>query len=220
MKYTHININPYEVHMFVFNKIKVSASVLELGCASGYFSKYLKQKNVKVCGVEIEKAAADKAEKWCDKVVVADLENPTKIEIHEKFDYVLLMDVIEHLKNREALLLHIPIWLKPNGKLILTTPNIAYISIRLKLFFGNFTYTKWGILDETHVHFFTKKTLINLLKEQGYKIDEIIASADFGQLPLLGRLFRHIPKFIQFKITQIFPTLLGVQWVVVASVKE
>lgn len=219
MKYTLLNVRPYEVHSLVLNSVEPDSTALELGCASGYFSEALSNKGLSVVGVEYEKEAAKKAEKWCKKVIVADLEESANIAIKEKFDYVLLMDVIEHLKNRDALLMRIKEWLSMNGELILTTPNIAHISIRLKLLFGDFTYTKMGILDETHTHFYTRSTLLEELQNKGYATKECVASADFGQIPFVGRFLRHLPKSIQFSITKMFPTLLGVQWMVIATKK-
>jgi hypothetical protein len=127
------------------------------------------------------------------------------------------MDVVEHINHRDELLTAVKSWLKSDGKLILTTPNIAHISIRLKLLRGDFTYTKWGILDETHVHFFTKSTLIQLFHKQGFKIEKVMGSADFGQLPILGRFARHLPKALQHQITTLWPTLFAVQWLIVTT---
>jgi hypothetical protein len=75
-------------------------------------------------------------------------------------------------------------------------------------------------MDETHVHFFTRKTLTELLHSQGFVVDKCKGSADFGQLPLIGRLARHIPKSIQFSISQLWSSLLSVQWLTVAHMSK
>jgi 2-polyprenyl-3-methyl-5-hydroxy-6-metoxy-1,4-benzoquinol methylase len=220
MKYTQLNHRQFEIHSLVLQKVNEQEQVLELGCATGYFSKALKQKQCVVVGVEYEKMAAKQATSVCDQVIIANLESPLVISTdHKQFDTVLLMDVIEHIIHREQLLKNILPYLSSRGKLIVTTPNIAHIAVRWKLLFGDFTYTHQGIMDETHVHFFTRKTLVQLLLSCGFEIVEIDGSADFGLLPILGRFLRHIPKRLQYMITRLFPTFLHGQWLIVAKKK-
>ena len=174
------------------------------------------KKNTEISS-DFEVKALQEAKKYCEKVILGNLNFiDRKVMPNQKFDYVLLLDVIEHLTNFNQLLTLVKNNLREDSKLILSTPNIAHISVRLGLLTGNFTYTEYGILDKTHVHFFTLKTFTHTLVANGYKIVSVKASADFGQIPLLGRLLRHIPKQVQWQITRVMPTLLGVQWLVVA----
>ncbi len=214
MKYTQFNNRPYEAHMLALEWIEPKSLVLDLGCATGYLGRELIKKGCQVIGVESDKSAATVARKFYQRVIIADLEESNNIKIDgNEFDYVLLLDILEHLKNREQLLATIRKWLKPQGILIISTPNIAHISVRLKLLFGDFSYSDWGILDKTHLHFFTQKTLEKELIGCGWLPEEKTVSADFGQLPVLGRFLRHIPKIWQYILTKMFPTLLGVQFV-------
>ncbi len=214
MKYTRFNFRSYEAHILAFEQIEPNSFVLDLGCATGYFGRELKKKGCQVIGVESDKLAAEIAKKYYQQVIVADLEESHRIKIDgNKFDYVLLLDVLEHLRNRKLLFTVIHKWLKPQGILIISTPNIAHISVRFKLLFGDFSYTDWGILDKTHLHFFTEETLKKELMGSGWLPKIKSVSADFGQVPVFGRFLRHIPKIWQCKITQLAPTLLGVQFV-------
>jgi 2-polyprenyl-3-methyl-5-hydroxy-6-metoxy-1,4-benzoquinol methylase len=219
MKYTEFNPREYEVHDIALKHIPERSYVLELGCATGYFSAELKKKGCTVVGVDYEKEALVQAKKICDRVVWADFESGEPLPVKEQFDRVLCMDVIEHLRNGQNFLRTLRPFLEDTSVIILSTPNVAHIRIRLKLLFGQFGYTKTGVMDETHVHFYTRDTLKECFERAGYDIEKIVPSADFGQLPFLGRFARHIPKSIQYTLTTLFPTLLGVQFVVLARKK-
>ena len=219
MKYTEFNHRQYESHMLVYNAIKPYSKVLDLGCATGYFAKELKKKHCDVTGVEYEEGAVVKARKWCVNTLQGDLEKIESLHIPpHTFNYVLLLDVLEHIQNRDALLGKIHEWVAYDGRLIISTPNIAHISIRLKLLFGDFTYTDYGILDATHVHFFTKKTLCETLIRAGFIIEHIEVSSDFGQIPFIGRVLRHIPKRWQYYLTKWMSELFAVQYVAICRV--
>lgn len=212
--YTEFNPRPYEAHRLALDLVPAGRKVLDLGCATGYMARELVRKSCTVFGVEKDPEAAKEARKYSKAVIEGDLEEPTLLQLPKHaFDVVLCMDVIEHLINRAQLLRYIRQWLTPDGFLILSTPNIAHLSIRWKLLFGDFTYGPRGILDETHVHFFTKKTLTQVLKQSGFLIDKLLPTADFGQIPITGRFLRYVPKSIQFRVTSLAPTLLGVQYI-------
>jgi O-antigen biosynthesis protein len=218
VKYIQFNHHPYEIHQMVYDLIKPDTKVLDLGCATGYFAKELKRKKCRVTGIDNNSDALKEAKKYCEKIINCNLDDPVNNLIPaEKFDYILLLDLIEHLPRFNRLLVLIKKYLARNGKIIITTPNIAHLSIRLKLLNGNFDYTEFGILDNTHVHFFTRKSLTACLESNGFKINSLITPADFGQIPFFGKWLRHIPKTIQWQITRILPNLLGVQWLAVVS---
>jgi 2-polyprenyl-3-methyl-5-hydroxy-6-metoxy-1,4-benzoquinol methylase len=86
------------------------------------------------------------------------------------FDAVLCGDVIEHLRDPQRFLERIRPLLKPDGRLVLSTPNIANWAMRLSLLFGRFRYTDRGLLDRTHTHLFTRKTLLECLGAAGYRV--------------------------------------------------
>ncbi len=215
MKYTQFNNHTYETHRIIYNLIEPNSLILDLGCATGYFGQELKKKVCQTTGVEQDLSAVKIAKKYLQQVIIADLEEPNGLKFpKQKFDYILMMDVLEHLRNRNELLSKVGRWLKRGGKLIISTPNIAHISIRLKLLFGDFTYTETGILDRTHVHFYTKNTLEEELYYSGWRIEQRYVSSDFGQIPFFGRILRKLPKYFQHLVTDLFPSLLGVQWIV------
>lgn len=216
-KYTSFNHTPYEAHWVVREKIREDSDVLDLGCASGYFAKELLQKNCRVWGIDADKGAIAEAKKYCKEVRVVDLDDfsPRFNRGGIKFDYILLLDVLEHLRNPDKLLKSLRRYLKSGGKVIISVPNIAFISLRLSHMMGKFDYQKTGIMDESHVHFYTKKTLIDLITKCGLKIIEFDVASGFSQITLIGKYLNRIPKYWQYRITRLFPTILGYQFIIV-----
>jgi SAM-dependent methyltransferase len=155
--------------------IGLNKNVLEFGCSTGYVSKLLKQNGCRVTGIETDDKAANKARAFCEKIIVGDLE---VIEFDkelkgEKFDVALFGDVLEHLKDPRSILLKTKDILTKDGYLVISIPNIAHWSIRLELLCGNFDYQTLGILDDSHLRFFTRKSITNLLEACGYFMESI-----------------------------------------------
>lgn len=151
-----------------------SFNVLEIGCALGATLIEIKNKykNSKVFGLEINQAAVNIASMFLD----AKVGNIEKLEIpfEEKFDYIIFGDVLEHLKNTEEVVSYCKSILKPGGNLIASIPNLMHITVMEQLLNGMFTYTDTGLLDKTHIHFFTYKEIVRMFIEAGYDIKEIL----------------------------------------------
>ena len=90
----------------------------------------------------------------------------------KRFERVVLLDILEHLNEPEKLLRQCHEVLEPDSQLIVSVPNIANITVRLMLLFGQFNYTARGILDRTHVRFFTRKTARRFVEQSGFTILE------------------------------------------------
>jgi len=149
--------------------------VLDFGCSTGYFGELLiRTKGCKVNGVEIDPGDLAKARKVLNKVYSFDLDGDWPDEVYEKkYDVLFFGDVIEHLKYPEETLKKSKALLKPGGRILISTPNIAHISIRLELLAGDFNYESTGILDNTHLRLFTIDTLKKLANDTGYKIIDV-----------------------------------------------
>ena len=147
-----------------------SKEVVDFGCATGYFSKLLQKKGCMVTGVEINIDAAKVAEKYCHRVVIADLDFVSIRDIlpSQKFDVAVFGDILEHLRDPWKVLTETKEILKEDGYVIASIPNIAHAAIRLSLLEGRFDYTDFGILDNTHLRFFTRKTVNELFIKAGY----------------------------------------------------
>ena len=164
-------------HDKIIKLVPHNARVLDVGCASGYLASFLKLKNCHVTGVDNNPEYILEAKNYCDSVILLDI---TKEDLEGIYDVIILGDLIEHTPNPELVLLKLRKNLPKWGVIIVSVPNIANVYARTKIILGNFDYEDKGIFDKTHLRFFTIKTLKNLLKNTGYKVDSI----SFTPLPV------------------------------------
>jgi len=150
-------------------------SVIDFGCAGGYFAKMLAKNNCQVTGVDLNPEAAKAAEQYCTRVVVLNLDNISIPEAfpNEKYDVAVFGDVLEHLRDPWQVLRDVHSILNPGGYVVASIPNIAHGAIRLSLLQGHFNYTKDGILDNTHLRFFTRESVKALFEESGYFLESV-----------------------------------------------
>ena len=175
------NYNNYELkekfdspHKRTLDEIKEGSYVLDIGCNNTKLSKILSdRKNCKV-------TAIDKSEKlenssFVEKYISFDLDNGLPDLNYNKFDYILLLDVIEHLKNPEEFMIKLKQKTEKNPKLtiIASTGNVGFFIIRLMLLFGSFNYGNKGILDKTHTRLFTFSSFKQLMIQAGFNIKMI-----------------------------------------------
>ena len=161
-------------HKKAIDRIKEGSYVLDIGCHSTKLAKILNDtKNCKI-------TAIDKSEKlenssFIEKYFSFDLDNGLPDLDYNKFDYILLLDVIEHLKNPEEFMTRLKQKTEknPNLKIITSTGNVGFLIIRLMLLFGSFNYGHRGILDKTHTRLFTFSSFRNLMVQAGFNIKRI-----------------------------------------------
>lgn len=157
-----------------------SARVLEIGCGSGQTLEMLKEKKlcIETVGIELFTAAADEARNRVDSVYCMDVEKSPMPENIGKFDLILLLDVLEHLVDPWLFLSHlVENYLAARGKVIVSLPNARHFSLVLPLLRGRFDYVERGILDKTHLRFFTKNSAAKLLKSACLNIETIKATS-------------------------------------------
>jgi len=147
--------------------------ILDVGCSEGYLGEYLRGLGHYVVGVEINVDAATKAEALLDRVYRGTVQNYFNENIYDRFDVIIFGDVLEHITDPQSLLEVCSSRLLANGIMVASIPNVAHISVRSMLLEGRWEYTKLGILDETHVRFFTKKSAIELFKSAGFDVEEV-----------------------------------------------
>lgn len=149
--------------------VPAGASVLDLGCWDGLLLALLRDRGAgRVRGVERDPTAADRARARGLEVAPADLDDPDWPSSlgGERFDRVILADVIEHVRDPWATLDRIvERVLAPGGRILICAPNVAHASVRLSLLVGDFDRTDLGLLDRTHLHFFTRRSLHGLLRD-------------------------------------------------------
>ncbi len=177
-------------HAALLEYVPDESSVLDIGCSSGYLAAQLAQRGCRVVGVEVNHADAVAAREFCEFVIEGDVET---LKLTEQlggrtFDAILLGDVLEHLRTPESVLSGLHGLLRTDGCIAVSVPNVAHASIRLQLLLGGFWYTPVGLLDETHLRFFTLDTFTALADSAGFRvidttpIEEPINPDLFGQV--------------------------------------
>lgn len=154
----------------IINQIKRGSTVLEFGPANGRMTKYLKEAlDCKVYLVEIDDEAGKEALQYGEDLIIDDIETYSWYEKYEnlRFDYITFADVLEHLRNPEEVIVRAKQLLKQDGSIIFSVPNMAHNSVLISLLNHEFEYTKVGLLDNTHIHFFTKNSIENMLNRTG-----------------------------------------------------
>jgi 2-polyprenyl-3-methyl-5-hydroxy-6-metoxy-1,4-benzoquinol methylase len=160
----------------VYQEIKDNSTILDVGCSSGYFDDILiSQKGCTVDGIEMDEKDAKLAAKVCRKIIVGNVEDELFPwdEITAKYDYIMFIDVLEHLIDPAKTLRVISKFLKKDGKIIFSIPNMANGSVRLQLLQGNFDYEKEGLLDATHLHYYTAETIKKMVTDSGLVFNKL-----------------------------------------------
>ena len=153
--------------------------ILEVGCAAGMTGNELKKKSgIYVAGVELDHRAAVEAKKVLDEVVEGNIETLTLPFKEKRFDCILFADVLEHLIDPLTVLKKTRKLLRANGTVIASIPNVQYLGLVNQLVEGNWTYQDEGILDRTHLRFFTYHEIVKLFDEAGYRISSTNETLD------------------------------------------
>ena len=168
-------LNFLSTHSIAFKKIKENSKILSIGCGNADLEKELiERKNCIVDGLD---SFDVKGLNFLNSFKVINYDKEIFELDFKGYDYILFLDVIEHLKKPEEFMnsLNNKMSFFPDQKLIISTPNIANIFIRLSLLIGNFNYGKRGILDKTHTRLFTLSSFKKIILENNFLIKETIA---------------------------------------------
>jgi 2-polyprenyl-3-methyl-5-hydroxy-6-metoxy-1,4-benzoquinol methylase len=211
--YVPLNERPHGGHARLLELALATrpTDVLDAGCSSGYLARPLSEAGARVVGLELDPDAAELARAWCAEVLVGDVESMALPFEPESFDVVLCGDLIEHLRDPGAALARLRPFLRPSGRLVLTTPNVANWSIRLSLLAGRWRYTDRGILDRTHTHLFTRDTLVETVEGAGYRVVELDHTAP---VPAIGT---PTVERVAHTVAGLRPSLFAYQFLLVAA---
>ena len=163
-------------HTRVIRLIGTGKHVLELGCATGYMARVLVERfGCTVVGVEGDPEAAEQARKVCSRLIVGDIESlDFARELGEaRFDVILCADVLEHLREPGRMLAAVRTLLAPNGYVVASIPNIGHVAVIAELLEGRFPYGPLGLLDETHLRFFTRHSIYDCFERSGFLISHL-----------------------------------------------
>ena len=212
--------SPWSSHSLIagyLKKLPAQSRVLDIGTASGTLARMCQDHSLQLFGVEPNPDWARLASPLYEKIFVGFIQD-AESEFLTGYDVVVLGDVLEHLPM-PGVILQTLVNLQPSGSMFLiSVPNIANIWVRLNLLVGNFNYADRGILDRTHLRFFTRNTLSAMLKNTGLEILSINVTPI--PLELVSGFFLSTPgrwlHAIFARLTALLPTLLGYQFVVQA----
>jgi hypothetical protein len=221
IKYQSCNVysdklDPWSSHSQITSMLEglpEGSRVLDIGTASGTLARMCSNRGYVMRGIE---PVID----WVDRDLYSEIFIGTLEQTPDTFleghSAVVCGDVLEHLVNPEEQLKRL-VDIQPSGCIfIISVPNVANIWVRMNLLLGRFDYSDRGILDRTHLHFYTRKTFNGLLKSSGLTINELtftpipidLAFPHLNQGPFVDSLFQ-----ILFFFTRLWPTLLAYQWI-------
>jgi 2-polyprenyl-3-methyl-5-hydroxy-6-metoxy-1,4-benzoquinol methylase len=167
--------NPNNSQTQLITLVGRDKKVLDVGCAAGDTAAVMTMRGCQVSGVDIDAEAAEPAREVLDELVIANIDlSPLSNHFKpQSFDAIIFGDVLEHLVDPWAALRDCHVLLRPGGRVIVSIPNVAHASVRLALLTGRWDYTDKGLLDRTHLRFFTEESVVDLLESSGYAVDEL-----------------------------------------------
>ena len=193
-------------------------TLVDLGAAGGELGAAVREQFSRTVGFEYEIANLPALRSRFDAVVITDLEKVKRLP--QNADAIVVADVLEHLRDAPALLRLIREALAPGGRLFVSVPNIANITVRLGLLFGVFEYRDRGILDNTHLRFYTLRTIRQEIENAGFRILAIRGSS----VPLRLIIGRYTPEWILrigermlSMVTRVWRALFAYQIIIVAE---
>lgn len=167
------------INPLIYDRIPLGAKrVVEVGCAAGVLGKNhkLRSPECEYIGIEIDEQVAKYAKYELDRVIVGDAEDSSVIDRIERgsADCIIYGDVLEHLRDPWGALSWHRSWLKDDGIVLICLPNVGHISVLAQLLEGNWSYRDRGLLDRTHIRFFTYNEIVRMVLRAGYQIDDSI----------------------------------------------
>lgn len=165
-------VDYFSSHSLAVASVEEKSVVFDLGCGPSLVPAAIlaREKSCKVYGLDLEKP--ENREPYAD-FFVGDLDRDELPEQIGQADVVLMLDILEHLKNPEGFLLHLRSKCRMGTRILISVPNVAFLPVRFLLFFGRFNYGKAGILDKRHTRLFTYYSLKKILKQGGFIIEKI-----------------------------------------------
>ena len=196
-------------------KSKPPSKILDLGCSSGLLAERLVEMGHHVTGVDVMEIAGVTGR--TSSFVKADLNDGIPPEVGTGFDVVLAADVLEHLVNPGNLMGQVRDVLSPDGTALFCVPNIAHWYPRLRSTLGMFDYDQRGILDSTHLRFFTRRSIRRLVERQGFTVRRIESvGLPLDALGMEGTK-AHALRLVDRLLLDLWPTMFGYQFIVEAT---
>ncbi len=210
--------DPYSSHSLILDQLRKrgleAERILELGVGDATLTERMSAAGARITCVELDPQFAALARPFAREVQMANAEQlQFRPDDGVLFDTIVAADILEHLVDPETVLSKLKAGLKKNGLLIVSLPNVANVYVRLNLLMGRFPYHTKGLLDRTHLRFYTLKSMQRMLIQTGWTIEE----SQVTSIPvaivfpfLRARPFRWLLHLLH-RFTRIFPGLLAYQ---------
>lgn len=221
-RYENNSVDPDNVAAKISFFIPRKAKVLDVGCGTGSISEVIQRMTgAELIGIEpdAERAAAAAAR---GLTVICGVLTENILLAHGPFDVIVFADVLEHLPDPAEVVLLAKRGLAPNGSIVASVPNVAHWFVRLDLLLGRFDYQDCGIMDATHLRWFTRKTITEFFVRCGFQVVGIRQTVNIDlpdyrrRVPWRWVSVRKLARIVG-TLTKIFPDLFGCQHVVCAT---
>jgi len=218
LRYLDKTAVPYSSHAMALEEVGRAAPsrLLDLGSGPGFVAAQCAKDGISVTVVDCEPPLPG----YDLEFVAADLDRDRLPVDPGDYDCVLLLDLIEHLRDPEGFMVSLRHRAEkpypPQGEpflVVLSTPNVAFFAVRLNLLLGRFPYAERGILDITHTRLFTRSSLLTLLKDCGYRIDKVRPVPVPFETVVGGRMGKFL-GFLAAVAARVWPTLFAFQFLV------
>jgi 2-polyprenyl-3-methyl-5-hydroxy-6-metoxy-1,4-benzoquinol methylase len=193
--------------------------LLDVGCARGHLSSALQKQGWDVTGIEYDSHDAQVAQEAGIAMIVGTAESVLSNMV-DTFDVIVFADVLEHFVEPLEVLTMAKRRLKPGGRIVISIPNVAHLTVRLQLLLGSFNYTDRGILDRTHLHFYTKRSLREMIAQANLEVVHLGATpAPIEEVLPVFRKAKPLRAILEFNAltARVWKSLLGYQFIVVAK---
>jgi len=189
---------------------------LDCGCGAGDNARTLCKRGWRVHGITWNGVERDLASRYCE-VFLADLNNGLPEDVkHKQYDVVVMSHVLEHLVNPGVLLSDVGRVLSPGGVIAVALPNVVAYPNRIQICVGSFDYQPSGIMDETHLHFYTFASGARLLRNNGYEIVQATAVGAFPLWRIRAFLPARVVNSLNATSCRLFPGVFGFQSIYIA----
>ncbi|MBI4593306.1 MAG: class I SAM-dependent methyltransferase [Candidatus Rokubacteria bacterium] len=216
--------DPHSSHMVILRWLGPGRGrrLLDVGAADGLLSREMTEQGWRVTAIEGDPALAQAGARHCERMITANLDREIP-DLDGSFDVIVYADVLEHLVDPLRVLAALNRHLASAGSVILSVPNVAHLWIRLLLLVGRFEYIDRGILDRTHLRFFTERSLRAMVADAGFVVSRFTATPAplYQLLPASWhKPWVAVTHRVNAAIARALPRLLGYQFLVVARPKS
>ncbi len=220
-----LKLYPFSSHKFIIDILnkKDNQRILDVGCGDGLFAEHISDRNYKV-GVDFI-PESENTKKNFIKFFQYDLNKglPEELNSEDKFDYILFLDILEHLLDYEKLLADAKKYLNKDGKIIVSLPNFVNVYVRLNLMFGRIPLADKGILDRTHLHLFNYRIIRQLMKHHKYSIFDRKVTP-IPVIEVLPDMFKRnigmLMNFLLYLLTVAFKRFFGYQFIFICKSEQ